>query len=493
MSTVTARSSSAGGEPLALESHGIDYIPPNERHGKPRNLFTFWAASNVQILAVSVGALMVVFGLNLGWSIFAIVVGNALGGLYMALHSVQGPRLGLPQMMQSRAQFGMYGTALPNLIVILMYIGYFTSSAVLGGEAIATLFHVTTAEGIMIINAFVLIIVWYGYDLFHTYNKFLTVISSIIFLIVLGALVSKLPAHLPAGTDNAAGNVLLALSVIVSWQVTWAPYVSDYSRYLPEDTSSAKTFWYTYLGSVVGGSLVMVTGAVAAVVALNPVSLDAPGYLSGLVGAKWLFLIVFILGVGSGNFGNLYGPFLTFFAIISPSGKLASKTTGRAARMISTTVLAAIGTVIAIEASPHFMTDLGNFLVFTLYLLVPWTAINLTDFYLIRHGKYDIPELYKPHGKYGAFNWYALAIYVVAIGVQFPFMNDPAIYVGPVPGALGGADIAWIVGFVVAAVAYWVGAQYFHLVPSIEAERRSGLAAVTPTLVSETPDTPTTV
>src|SRR5271156_3260716 len=144
-------------EPLILERHGIDYIPADERHGKPNTLFTFWAASNVQILAVSVGVLAIVFGLSLPWAIFAIVVGNAAGGLYMALHSVQGPRLGIPQMMQSRAQFGMYGAALPNIIVILMYIGYFVSSAILGGQAVSSLIHVTNTEGIIIINAFVLL------------------------------------------------------------------------------------------------------------------------------------------------------------------------------------------------------------------------------------------------------------------------------------------------------------------------------------------------
>jgi nucleobase:cation symporter-1, NCS1 family len=454
MSTVAAHD-----EPMSLERHGIDYIPPEERHGKPYTLFTFWAASNVQILAISVGVLAIVFGLSLPWAIFAIVVGNALGGLYMALHSAQGPRLGLPQMMQSRAQFGMYGTALPNIIVVLMYIGYFTSSAILGGQAVASLFHVTTAEGIIIINAFVLLVVWFGYDMFHSYNKIVTWLSLGIFLAILGKLLTILPSHLPAG-DNTAGNVLLAISVFVAWQVTWAPYVSDYSRYMPENTSSLKTFTYTYVGSVVGASLVMCIGAIAAVVAESAVSTNAPSYLSGLLGgAKWLFLIIIILGVGSGNFGNLYGPFLTFFAIISPSGKLASKTTGRIARMITTTVIAIIGTIIAIEASSHFITDLSNFLVFTLYLLVPWTAINLTDFYLIRHGNYDIPELFKTDGIYGKVNWYALIVYVLAVGVQFPFMNN-AYYVGPVSTALGGADIAWIVGFVFAAVLYYVGAKY---------------------------------
>jgi NCS1 family nucleobase:cation symporter-1 len=123
-------------------------------------------------------------------------------------------------------------------------------------------------------------------------------------------------------------------------------------------------------------------------------------------------------------------------------------------------VVAIIGTLIAIEASSNFLHDLSNFLVFTLYLLVPWTAINLTDFYLIRHGKYNIPELFKVDGIYGKFNWFALIVYVLAVGVQFPFMNNEWI-VGPVANALGGADIAWIVGFVFAAVVYYVGVRYF--------------------------------
>src|SRR5215472_14702266 len=145
-----------------------------ERHGMPYTLFTFWAASNVQLLAIPVGALAIVFGLSLPWAIFSIIIGNAFGGLYMALHSVQGPRLGLPQMMQSRAQFGMNGTALPNIIVILMYLGYFVAAAILGGQATASLLHVTTAEGIIIINAFVLLITAFGYDMFHAYNRIVT-------------------------------------------------------------------------------------------------------------------------------------------------------------------------------------------------------------------------------------------------------------------------------------------------------------------------------
>jgi nucleobase:cation symporter-1, NCS1 family len=484
MSSVSAADAPAAHEaPLTLERHGIDYIPPNERHGKPYTLFTFWAASNVQILAISVGALAIVFGLSLPWAIFAIIVGNAFGGLYMALHSVQGPRLGLPQMMQSRAQFGMYGTALPNIIVVLMYLGYFVSSAVLGGLAVASLFHVTTTEGIVIINAFVLLVVWFGYDMFHSYNKIVTWLSTAVFIAILVKLLTVLPSHLPAG-NNSFGAILLAISVFVAWQVTWAPYVSDYSRYMPEDTSSWKTFSYTYVGSVVGASLVMIIGAIAAVVASAAVSANAPDYLGGLFGGvKWLFLIVFILGVGSGNFGNLYGPFLTIFAIISPSGSLASSKTGRVARIVTTSVLAIIGTFIAIQASKNFMTDLTNFLVFTLYLLVPWTAINLTDYYIVRRGHYNIPELFKTDGIYGRVNWFAIIVYVLAVGIQFPFMNDPAVYVGPVANSLGGADLAWLVGFIFAAVVYYLGARYKWF----DSARSGADAIYTPSAAEDTP------
>jgi NCS1 family nucleobase:cation symporter-1 len=324
---------------------------------------------------------------------------------------------------------------------------------------VASLLHVTTAEGIIIINAFVLLITWFGYDMFHTYNRIVTYLSTAMFVAILVKLLTILPAHQAAG-DNSAGNILLAISVFVAWQVTWAPYVSDYSRYMPENTPAVKTFAYTYVGSVAGASLCMCIGAVAAVAAKGAVTANAPDYLAGLLSVKWLFLIIIILGVGSGNFGNLYGPYLTFMSIISPSGKLASKTTGRPARLIATTVVAIIGTLIAIKASSNFITDLTNFLVFTLYLLVPWTAINLTDFYVIRHGNYDIPELFKVNGKYGKVNWFALIVYALTVLVEWPFMNNAWI-VGAAAKALGGADIAWIVGFVFAAVVYYVGARYF--------------------------------
>lgn len=61
-------------------------------------------------------------------------------------------------------------------------------------------------------------------------------------------------------------------------------------------------------------------------------------------------------------------------------------------------------------------------------LLVPWTAINLSDFDLVRRGQYNVGELFKARGKYGLVNWPALAIYLVAMGAEIAFVNS-SLYV----------------------------------------------------------------
>ena len=57
---------------LQVERRSIDYIPPEERHGKPRSLFNIWFASNMQVTAAVTGALAVIIGLSLPLSLIHI-------------------------------------------------------------------------------------------------------------------------------------------------------------------------------------------------------------------------------------------------------------------------------------------------------------------------------------------------------------------------------------------------------------------------------------
>ncbi|HEY1531653.1 MAG TPA: cytosine permease, partial [Galbitalea sp.] len=113
-------------QPQRIEDATIQPIPDAGRHGKARDLFTIWFGSNIMVLTIVTGALATtVFSQPFWLAAVAIVIGNLVGAIFMALHSAQGPRLGVPQMVQTRGQFGSYGSLLVILIVVIMYVGFF--------------------------------------------------------------------------------------------------------------------------------------------------------------------------------------------------------------------------------------------------------------------------------------------------------------------------------------------------------------------------------
>lgn len=119
---------------MKVESRSIEYIPAEERYGKARDLFPIWFGANMHITTLVTGALPIALGLNLFWSLAAIIVGTLLGAIFMASHSAQGPQLGIPQMIQSRAQFGVIGAIFPLFLVMFVYLGFFASSGLLAAQ-----------------------------------------------------------------------------------------------------------------------------------------------------------------------------------------------------------------------------------------------------------------------------------------------------------------------------------------------------------------------
>src|ERR1700689_5064898 len=63
---------------------------------------------------------------------------------------------------------------------------------------------------------------------------------------------------------------------------------------------------------------------------------------------RWLILITAILGIFAANVENLYGPFLSGAAAISPSGRVGS---APVARFLTAAAVAILGTLLAILAS----------------------------------------------------------------------------------------------------------------------------------------------
>ncbi len=440
---------------FVVEHHSIDYIPESERHGTAFSLFTLWFSANMQVTTVVTGALAVIIGLPLIWALVAIVVGNLLGGIFMALHSAQGPTMGVPQMIQSRAQFGFYGAILPLVLVIIMYLGFFASSAVLGGQALSAWTGLPVTPSIIIVSAVCTVLAVFGYDMIHRYEG----IVSILFLVGFVYLTIRLLTGNPVGSTHSTssfsfGTFLLVVSIIATWQFTYGPYVADYSRYLPRRTSISVPFWWTYAGSVISSIWMMVLGSIAVAVAGSRFEDNSVRYIveqagSGLGG---IFYFLVILGIIAANVLNLYGIFLTTTTTINAPPRLRTSLGSRLGFVLAAAIVA---TVVAVLGQGNFIENYTNFLLLLLYFIIPWSAINLVDFYLLRHEQYDIDSIFDPNGIYGRVNWLAILSYVVAILLELPFVNT-TLFVGPLVSYLGGADIAWIIGLAVAAILYYV-------------------------------------
>jgi NCS1 family nucleobase:cation symporter-1 len=443
-----------------IERRSIDYIPAAERYGRPLNQFTLWFGANLQITAVVTGALAVVLGGDVVWSIVGLLIGQIAGGAVMALHSVQGPKLGLPQMIQSRAQFGVYGAVIPLVLVIVMYIGFFASGTVLAGQAVAGLGHFGTDTGILIFGALTAVIAAIGYRLIHIMGRITSVICALAFLYLGIRLFTSAHAAALLGDDHFdIGKFLLAISLSASWQIAYGPYVADYSRYLPATTPGRVTFWSTLAGSGLGSQWSMTFGVFAAAAAGDEFGKNEVAYVvklggAGLVAA--LLYLVIALGKLTVNVLNTYGGFMSMVTTVT--GFRGDRTLSRGGRVAYIAAIMVAGTGIALLGQGDFLASFSSFLLFLLTLFTPWSAINLVDFYFISRERYDVPALFDPDGRYGRWRVKAIAVYVIGVAAQLPFL-DTSFFTGPMVARLGGTDVSWIIGLVVPSVLYYLLAR----------------------------------
>jgi NCS1 family nucleobase:cation symporter-1 len=438
-----------------LELKTIQPIALDARHGRARDLFTVWFGSNVHLLTIVTGALSVTaFGLPFVWAVAGLTAGNLVGAIFMALHAAQGPTLGVPQMVQTRGQFGSLGALLVVGIVIIMYAGFLSSNIVLGGEALASLAPGwSDIPGIVAVGVLGVVATIYGHDLIHAYARIMSYASGAVLLLAAFWIVAVhgLPPDFLARNAFHTAGLLGTISVAALWQISYAPYVSDYTRYMPADTGVVPAFWASYWGCTLGSLLPMILGAVVGLAA-------PPGSLvHGLAvltsGISPLVLIVFSIGIASSNALNLYCGVLstlTFGQTLIPSWSPGPKS-----RTVVALVLFGFALAGAILSKDSFIANYEDFILLLLYVLVPWTAINLVDYYLLRHGQYHVESFFRHDGGiYGRINGPAVICYLLGILVQLPFVAC-ALYTGPIARAVGGIDLSWIVGLAVTSPLYY--------------------------------------
>lgn len=433
-----------------FEQEHIMPIPENKRTGTNWSIFAIWVSLNMMPLAVVTGAVATSsFGLPLGWSFLAVLAGNVIGAFGAALHASQGPTLGIPQMLQARAQFGYLGASVFALIAFIMFMGFFSSILLVAKDALAEVipgFNGTAA--ILIFAAIGIVLCVFGYDLLRKTMVWLSILIGIavaVSMIMLAMQPDALTARDDVAMTPEGFFAMLAIGIV--WQLAYAPYVSDYSRYLPKDTGPKTAFWSTYFGLVLSSVFVMGLGVLlGAISPENP--LGALGTALGPIGL--IVLIIFAVSSALINGVELYSAVMNALTVLQSNFKTRITTS---VRVWTTVVSGSIATVIAVLGQGDFMAMFIGFLDLLLYVLIPWSAINLVDFFIVQKGRYNVSAMFDPTGgEYGKWNVVGLSSYAIGLLAQLPFM-DIAIFTGPLAGSI---NISWLVGFVVTATVFLV-------------------------------------
>jgi purine-cytosine permease-like protein len=422
-----------------------------------------------QLLSLGLGFIGPSMGLSFTWTFIAGLLGSIFGTALMALHATQGPVMGLPQMIQSRAQFGFRGVIIPVVAAIVDYVGYNIVCAVIIATGINALFQVNPALVVVIAALITGFFAIYGYDWVHRFAKVLFWIGLPVFAILtIGIALDFVPSDPATATAAAAAGFTLVafgtqFAAAACNGIAFAPLVSDFSRYLKRDTPVGPIFGAMFLGATVSSFWMLALGAwlathlgatdpVAAVYAAGSTIHPSLGILLGLVGVGLTLIVVTM---------NNYSASLSLMTV-SDSFKPTKPTKGfRAASVIFATIVWAL---FAMAGGQDLIGVLWLTLTVLLYVLVPWSAINLVDFFFIRHGHYAITEIFNPNGIYQRWAWRGLLSYAIGIASMIPFAVLPGVYTGPLAEALGGIDAAWVVGLIVPAIVYRI------LAPSVAHE-----------------------
>lgn len=164
-----------------IEVRSIDYVPRHERHGKVWHQAPFWFTGNFVLTTMVTGFTGPALGLGALYSILAIVLGVCFGTFFMAFHANQGPRMGLPQMIQSRAQFGLRGAIVPFAAVVFVYIGFNVFNVILATDAINTVLPGHRAPWYVLLIGVAVLLAIVGHDLLHTVQRWLTYVMIAVF------------------------------------------------------------------------------------------------------------------------------------------------------------------------------------------------------------------------------------------------------------------------------------------------------------------------
>ncbi|MEV5410469.1 cytosine permease [Thermopolyspora sp. NPDC052614] len=434
-----------GDRVIAVEPGGAEFIPLDERHGRPLHLLWTWTSPNLEFATVFLGVLAVAaFGLSFWQAVAAILVGTGLGAISHGVLSARGPAHGLPQMILSRAPFGYRGNLLPaGLNSIASGIGWFAVNSVSAALALTTLTGLPSAMCLAFVVLLQVTVGFFGHNLVHAFERFAFPVLAVIF--VIGSAIILANADLSApGSGGGTGGFLLTVGATFGYVAGWNPYAADYTRYLPPGVSGRAVGWFAGAGIFSSCALLSIVGAASATMAGDALG-DPTGVFTGHLPGPLadLTLLVIALGAVCANALNVY------------SGSLSIVALGvRLPLALRRAIVAALAGVLGFLVALGGLRDAGHayegFLLIIAYWIGPWLGVMLTDLVLRRGRLITAAEVMPGHRR-----WQGATAMATGMVVSIALFCNQSLYVGPIPSAVPAiGDITFVVGFLLAALLY---------------------------------------
>ncbi len=450
----------ASQQAFEIETHGIDIIPDEERHGHPSDIFWVWAAACSAFGGLILGGIVGGMGMPLWASILAVLLAN-VPFLVVGYLGTAGPETGTSTIVIARAAFGTRGNWPGAVLSWMTVIGWDAVNCVIGTLALVVLLEKAGIasgqfqQGIaLVIFVFLTIVIAvFGHAMIVLVQKPLTILIAIGLVATFFFALPSIKWDFAGGTLAGATGIstfFLAMAIpMAAGPFSFLNYPADYTRYLPRNASRKQTTLWTALGAFLPTILIEIAGVL---LATGMDMSDPVNTLQKFIPGWFLlpFLAVVVLGLVSNNILNSYSSGLSLMA-----AGLNVK------RYKSVLIDAVVMTVVAAWAI-FFFNFIGfwtQFLSMMVIWLAPWGGVFAVDYYL-RHTHYHPAELLQAQGgRYWynrGVNWRAMAAFGLGMVAAFFTTNAP-LWVSPLSsGPLGGADLSSIAGFVVGGVAYYL-------------------------------------
>ncbi len=439
---------------MVIEQKSIDYIAEHERHGRVIDQAPFWFLGNFHFFTIAIGFVGPSMGLGFAFTSLAGALGILFGTIFVAFHASQGAELGLPQMIQSRAQFGYRGVVVVLIGTLFTFVGFNVADSVLVARGLDGILGWNEAAVTLVIAAIAIGIAIYGHDWLHRiFRGCFWLCLPLYTVLTLAIMAGRVPATHPMAGGFTWVAFIAQFAASAAYNITYAPSVSDYSRYLPRTTRPHHIIAAVFLGATsaaiwlisLGAWLATRLGASDGLVALH----DAGNALFAGFGVLMALASVTALVATMGL--NAYSGMLT---VVTALNSLFDVRPSPRLRLISILAVAAGWIAVTFAITANAIALLFATLTIMLYLLVPWTSVNLVDYFFVRRGRYAITHLFLQRGIYGTWGIRGLIAYALGFMATLPFFVLPDFYTGPAARALGGVDVGWLIGLIVSGGVY---------------------------------------